>query len=105
MLVKFDDKEYNFDLDEISRSEAGYIKRHTGMTLMALQKALDDVDPDALAAIYWLMQKQDGKATDIDRLDFKAVKLANALVAATLEAVEKAQEKGDDPKEKNPKSK
>jgi hypothetical protein len=79
MLIVFDDKEYQLDVDEMDVVEARHIKRKTGMGLLELQEGLMKVDPDALVALYWLMMKQSGVGVDMDRVNFKVAKFGRAL--------------------------
>lgn len=82
MLIQFEDEEYKLDLDEIDYTEARYIKRHTGLTLLELELGLEKIDPDALGALYWLMMKQSGTAVDLQKVNFKALKFTAALIEA-----------------------
>ena len=99
MLVTFEGKEYNFDIEALDLSEARTIKRQTGLTLRALMTGLEEMDPDALAALYWLMQKQNGIAADPNKVNFPLLKFAEALIAA-FEAESEAQE--ENPTEADP---
>ena len=100
--VEFEDRTWNLDLDEISMGEARTIQRNTGKGLAAFTNGcLYEADPECLAWLYWLMQKQNGeKPADPNRANFKVAKFAAAIVAA-LEAVALASE--DDDKEEVPK--
>jgi hypothetical protein len=83
MHVTFDGVEYEFEIEAITRSEAAYIKRRTNMTLGGMLKGVADLDPDAVAAMFWLMLKQNGTNRDIDKMDdFPILKFGNALVEA-----------------------
>lgn len=83
MNVYFDDQQYVFDLDEIDVSQARYVKRKFGMTLMDLEEGLDRADPECLVALYWLMLAQNGKVVDPDKVNFKLVKFGIALRKAS----------------------
>lgn len=92
MKVNYDGHEYEFDLDEIDVNQACIIKAKCNLTLMSLEAGLMQADPHALKAIFWLMLVQSGDTNaDIDRINFKIVKFANALQEATKaeEAAEK----------------
>jgi hypothetical protein len=82
MIVHFDDKDYQFDIDEIDLTEAMYIQSNTGLTVAGMWQGFKDSDPQALRALYWLMLKQNGKTTDISKLNFKVIKFDVALVEA-----------------------
>jgi hypothetical protein len=93
MHVKYEGKEYTFDLEEITVAQARTMKSSCGLTLMGLEDGLTKGDPDALRAVFWLMLCQNGEpAADIDRIDFKIVKFARAIdEAAGTEADPKAE--------------
>src|ERR1700761_3607989 len=105
MLVIYEDEEYVFDLEDITVGQAKIIQAATGHTLMTLEKGLENADPGALVAMFWLMQVMNGHAMPIERVDFKIVKFANALQAATererdeREAEEAAAKKSGKPRE------
>jgi hypothetical protein len=86
MNITYDGKDYTFDLDEITVSEATVIKRKTGLSLLGIEKGLREADVDALRAIYWLMLKQNGQNVNIDNVDFKVIKYTMALQAANESA-------------------
>jgi hypothetical protein len=87
MIVHFDDKDYQFDLDEIDVSQARYILRKFQMTLMDLEDGLERANPESLVALYWLMLAQNGTIVDPDKVNFKIVKFGMALkVAADKES-------------------
>lgn len=96
MLVKFEDKEYSFDLDELDVSQATTIKNRYHFTLLGLEQGLMTGDPDALRCIYWLMLWQNGERKNIDNVNFKVVKFAAALQEAN--AAEEARRE-EDPKD------
>jgi hypothetical protein len=82
MKIEYEGETLEFDLEEVTVSQATVLKRRLGLTLLSLDQGLMDGDPDALRAVMWLIQTQAGKKVDIDELDFKIVKLANAIQAA-----------------------
>ena len=104
MQVKYEGKDYTFDLDEITVSQATTLKRKLGLTLLGLDQGLREGDPDALRAVFWLMKEQSGERTDIDMVDFKIVKLANAIQDAA-DAEEEVSKDGEDNKASAPKGK
>jgi hypothetical protein len=80
MKIEFEDKEYQLDLDDITVAQAKVIKVHRQLTLKSLSDGLNELDPDALVATYWLMRIQSGDTgVDIDRVDFMALRFAEAL--------------------------
>lgn len=84
MQVKFESKSYNLDLDEVTLSEARYIKRQTGLTLAKIQEGIKEVDPEAMLALYWLMKTQAGEVVDMNKVNFKIVQFGNAVSKAAL---------------------
>jgi hypothetical protein len=102
MIVEYEGEKLTFDLDEIDVQQATVLKRKLGLTLLSLDAGLSEGDPDALRAVFWLMQVQSGKTgVDIDAVNFKIVKLANAIQDA-VEKENAAKEEADggaDPKE------
>lgn len=82
MLVHFDDQDYEFDIEALDLTEARHIKRQTGLTVKGLMEGLGEMDPEALAALYWLMLKQNGKVTDMHKLNFSVLKFGEAIGAA-----------------------
>jgi hypothetical protein len=103
MIVEYEGEKLTFDLDEIDVQQATVLKRQLGLTLLALDAGLTEGDPDALRAVYWLMLVQSGqKNVDINEVNFKIVKLANAIQdAADKEKADK--EEAEDGKEATPK--
>lgn len=79
MIVKYDGREYTFDPEEIELKQAMVIKGKTGYNLLQWQAALEQGDPDALRAMYWLMLTQSGEVADMDLVNFKIVRFAEAL--------------------------
>lgn len=91
MLIKFDDREYEFDAEEIDVRQAMVIKVKTGYSLLQWQAALEQADVDAIKGLYWLMLSQNGITVDIDQVNFKLIKFANAFKEAA-----KAEREADD---------
>jgi hypothetical protein len=80
MKVDFEDREYLLDLDEITVAQAKVIKVHRGLSIKGISDGLNELDADALVAVYWLMRVQSGDiGIDIDRIDFKALRFAEAV--------------------------
>ena len=92
MKILYEGETLEFDLEEITVQQATVLKRKLGLTLLSLDSGLIEGDPDALRAVYWLIRTQSGERLDIDEVDFKIVKLANAIQAA----VEKESEAAED---------
>lgn len=103
MIVRFEDKDYEFDIEGMTVSEARYIKKVTGFSIRGLIEGMSEVDPDALVAAYWLMQKQNGVVVDMNKVDFALLKFGEALNDAF--AAEDKENEGADPTEAVPAAK
>lgn len=99
MKIEYEGETLNFDLEEITVQQATVLKRKLGLTLLSLDQGLLEGDPDALRAVYWLIRTQSGETVDIDTVDFKIVKLANAI----QNAVEKENDVAEEAAPKGPK--
>ena len=82
MNVDFEGKTYALDIEDIDVRQAMVIKVKTGYNLLQWQAALEQADVDAIKALYWLMLAQNGVGSDIDQVNFKLIKFANAIKAA-----------------------
>jgi hypothetical protein len=99
MKIQYEGEYLEFDLEEVTLAQATYLHKKLGLTLLGLDRGLVEGNPDALRAVWWLMQQQAGNTkVNIDSLDFKIVKLTNAI----QEAYEAEQaNKEQDPKEED----
>lgn len=84
--IEFEGKSYKLDMDNIDVVEAMLIKTKTGHNLLPFQAALEECDPTALRALYWLMMKQKGVTMDYERVNFKIVQYVKAVQEATDDA-------------------
>jgi hypothetical protein len=103
MLVHFEDRDYEFDVEAIDLAEARHIKRQTGLTVKALMEGVSDLDPEALVALYWLMLKQNGQVSDINKVNFPVLKFAEAIGKA-FEDAEKEEDRPTEAPEPAPAS-
>lgn len=87
MLVKYEDREWELDLDEMDVKQARVIKAATGLTPLAVQRGMVEVDPDALVALYWYMKVSAGERCDIKRVNFKIAEFSGALSDALIEGL------------------
>lgn len=93
MLVHFEGRDYQFDLDDIDLAEARFIKRQSGLTLYKFQEGIIESDPDCLALAYWLMLKQNGeKMQDPSKMNFKVGQFSGAIGAAYAEEIKRREE-------------
>lgn len=84
MIVTFEDRDWSLDLDEIDVPQARIIYRQTGKTLLELQQGLENVDPECMVALYWLMKNQNGVTVDMNKVNFKIVKFGAAVIQALV---------------------
>lgn len=96
MQIHFEDKDYELELDDIDVQQARIIKRQTGLTLLQLQKGLEEVDVDCLVALYWLMKKQNGETVDMNKVNFPVVRFGEAVITALIEKARAAEENPTD---------
>lgn len=97
MIVRFEDQDWQFALDDIDLRDAIYIQNQTGMTLNDVRKGFMESNPQALLAMYWFMMKQNGKTVDMHKVNFKALKFDAALTEAMIE-----EQKAANPTEESP---
>lgn len=88
--LTYEDQEYTLDIEDIDLRQAIIIKDKCDLTLMTLEDGLNNGDPQALKALFWLMMAQNGDEQDIDRVNFKIVKFARALDEAGRREAEAA---------------
>jgi hypothetical protein len=91
MIVEFEGNSYTLDVEEIDVRQAMVIKVKTGYNLLQWQAALEQADVDAIKALYWLMLAQNGTAADIDLINFKVLKFAQAVKAAQKSGVDESE--------------
>lgn len=99
MKVTYEDREYEFDLDEIDVDQAQLIYSKTGLTIITLEAGLEEMNPFALKAVFWLMLVQNGEKADFDRVNFKLAKFLSALMDAN-KAKQEAEKAAATPKKR-----
>jgi hypothetical protein len=82
MNVHFEDQDYEFDFDALDVTQARHLKRQLGLTLKQFQDGLADLDPDCLVGLYWLMLHQNGKAVDMNKVNFNIAAFGEAFAKA-----------------------
>ncbi|HWU24077.1 MAG TPA: hypothetical protein VN088_21255 [Nocardioides sp.] len=75
MIIKLtvEGTEYEWDSDRLLVAEARELKTYTGFTPPRWLAALDEQDPDALAALIYMAKKRAGESlrfSDLDTLDY-----------------------------------
>lgn len=99
MEIHYEDEVFHFDLEDVTLAQATYIHKRLGLTLMGLDQGLMEGHPDALRAVWYLIKVQGGEKVNIDNLDFKIVKFANAVQTASEKEQKEKEAEGEDPKE------
>lgn len=59
-----------FDLAKQPVGEARYFKKITGITPMQMVQGFEIGDPDAMAAMVWILWRRKGKIVDFNAVDF-----------------------------------
>lgn len=89
MVIEFEGQTYDFDFEKaLDVNRARYIKRMLGFTVKGLRDAIQDLDPDALVAIYYLMKAEANQAVDVNKVNFNIAKFGEAFDKAAEEAAE-----------------
>lgn len=70
MKIRIEDQFYDFDQNRLMLSEAMAVKTYTGLTIPDWQKALEAFDPQAVAALVWILKKRAGEEVRFSELDF-----------------------------------
>jgi len=83
LIIKFSGAEYEYDPAKIDVATAMTIRDHTGMGIRSWEKAIDDADPLALQALFWVVLKQNGERRTLKTLDFSVVEFYQAIVEAS----------------------
>lgn len=65
-IVNWDGKEYDVDPTEFSGLELKKIKLRTGLTYKVLIEAIAQLDPDAINAVFWLVDQRDNPDLKFD---------------------------------------
>lgn len=63
MQIKYEDREYSFEVEKITVDEWRELKRKYKMTPKGFTDGLDEADPDAMTFAYWVMLRQNGQQT------------------------------------------
>lgn len=102
MQIQWNDKTYEFGLDKILLSQAKIIKARLGLTIMGIEKGLNEADADALQALYWLMLQNAGEVVEITNVEFDIVAFFKAIQVGVDKQAEadKAAKKAPAPKAK-----
>lgn len=99
MLIKFQGAEYQYEAGGITVKEAIAIKAHTGHGLKTWSSAVDDMDPESIQALFWVIRSRNGQIGEpIESLDFPIVEFLDAYFAAFNEAAKATKRTAPAPK-------
>lgn len=88
MQIQFQGRTYSYDETKIDINQAYVIKANTGWTIRGWQENLEQLDPHAIAHLWWIILAQNGETRNIADLgNFPVV----ALMVAIGEAAEAEQ--------------
>lgn len=82
MIIRFEGREWEFDLEKITLKQAVAMHLAYGFTLDGWLAACGETDPRALQCLWWLMLQQDGKVLAIKDADCPLISLAAAFADA-----------------------
>lgn len=87
--IKYEDKEYLFDMEELDTEQMAVIERSGVPSLSALEEGITRGELLSVRAAFWLMLVQNGQEGQrIERVSFKPLKFIKALGQASREAAE-----------------
>ena len=99
MIIDYEGRSYEFDLEDLTVKQAIRIEKHIGGPLEQFEKGIGSGDLTAYQALGWLIL-HGGDDTPIADVDFKIAKLSKAFEAAAkaeAEAAKAAEAAGPDP--------
>lgn len=82
MLIHFEGRDYEYDPGLIDVGVAVKVREHTGLGIRSWEKAIDDADPLALQALYWVIKRQAGETVGIKSLNFSVIDFYKAIESA-----------------------
>jgi len=82
MIIEFAGKEYQYDPAMIDMTVGMRIKEHTGQGMRSWEKSIDDGDPKALQALYWVVLRQNGENVPLQTLNFSLQEFYSAVAVA-----------------------
>ena len=90
MIIDYEGRSYDFDLDDLTVKQAIKIERHIGGPLDDFEKGIGIGNLAAYQALGWLILYS-GDETPIADVDFKIAKLSKAFEAAVMAEAAKAE--------------
>lgn len=100
LKIEYDEETYTLDLEDMDTDQARAMERFGVPNLRALEEGIVTGEIDALTVAFWLMKVQNGEPGQrLDRVKFKPVKFAKAIITAAAaegERVAKEAQGNDD---------
>jgi hypothetical protein len=99
VIITYEGRTYDFDLEDLTVRQAIRIEKHIGGTLEQFEKGIGTGNLACYQALGWLILHGGDEGTPIGDVDFKIARLSKAFEAAVLAEAEaaKAAEAGPDP--------
>ena len=95
MIIRFEGRAWEFDMEQVTLQQAMTVQLHTGMSIKEWEESLspgedehgEPKDPGpqwlkSLQCVYWLMKAQNGEKTPIADCDFVIAKFFEAMAEA-----------------------
>jgi hypothetical protein len=98
LIIEYEGRSYEFDLDDLTVKQAIKIEKHIGGPMIEFEKGMLTGSASCYQAVGWLIF-HGGDATPIADVDFKFKKLSDAFSAAAEKeaAAEKAEAEAERP--------
>lgn len=103
MQFEFEGREWVYDPSKLNVATATAIKHHTGLGLKGWNEAVEELEPDAIQALYWTIREQNGVAGDIAALEFSIPDFIAAFTLARVAEVKTELERLEREAARNPK--
>ena len=104
MQFEFEDKTYTYDPAGLDVRTAMVIKVHTGHGLKSWNEAVQELEPDAVQALFWAVKQQNGEPCEIASLNFSIPDFMAAFETAFLADTKAQLEKTLREEKANPKA-
>jgi hypothetical protein len=92
VLIHFQGRNYTWDEEKITLNQAYVIKANTGHTIRAWLEAIQELDPHAIAHMWWIILAQNGETRNVADLGEVPFIALMAAIGESAEAEEKAQQ-------------
>jgi hypothetical protein len=99
VIIDFEGRRYEFDLDDVGVRQAEKIEAHVGGPLMDFQMGLATASVKSLQALYWFITTSGNVDVPIATMDFHVIKFSRVAsdAMAAAEAATEAAEPAADP--------